>query len=76
MHREGTTHDTGTDIENSKVGDRSTNGRTERAMQDVGGLIRTSRFALEEKTGGTRINIGHPIVPWIAKRAAAQITRY
>ena len=36
---------TGTAIENSKVGDSSMNGRTERPIQDVGGLIRTLRFA-------------------------------
>ena len=33
-----------TAIENSKVGDSSTNGRTERPIRDVGGLIRTLRL--------------------------------
>ena len=52
------------------------NGRTERAIQEVGGMIRTLKFALEERTGGEKIALGHPVVPWLAKHAAAQITRY
>ena len=39
-------------------------------------MIRTLKFALEERTGGEKIALGHPIVPWLAKHAAAQITRY
>ena len=66
----------GTVIENSKVGDSSSNGRTERAIQEVGGMIRTLKFALEDRTGGGKISLAHPIIPWIAKHAAAQITRY
>ena len=66
----------GTARENSRVGDSSTNGRTERAIQEVGGMIRTFKFALEERTGGEKIALGHPVVPWLAKHAAAQITRY
>lgn len=63
-------------IENSKVGDSSSNGRTERAIQDVGGMIRTLKFALEARTGGGKIPLSHPVILWIAKHAAAQITRY
>ena len=37
----------GTVIENSKVGDSSSNGRTERAVQEVGGLVRTLKFAFD-----------------------------
>ena len=66
----------GTIIENSKVGDSSSNGRTERAIQELGGMIRTLKFALEERTGGEKIGIAHPIVPWAAKHAAAQIVRF
>ena len=39
-------------------------------------MIRTLKFALEDRTGGGKISLAHPIVPWIAKHAAAQITRY
>ena len=66
----------GTVIENSKVGDSSSNGRTERAVQEVGGLVRTLKFALEERTGGDKLALDHPILPWLAKHAAARITRY
>ena len=44
----------GTILENSKVGDSSSNGRTERAIQELGGMIRTLKFALEERTGGEK----------------------
>ena len=66
----------GTALENSKVGDNSSSGRTERAVQELGGMVRTLRFALERKTGGARIKLNHPVVPWMIKHAAAQITRF
>ena len=66
----------GTIIENSKVGDSSTNGRTERAIQEVGGMLRTLKFALEERTGGETIGLAHPIMPWAAKHASMQINRF
>ena len=65
----------GTVTENSRVGDSSSNGRTERAIQEVGGLVRTLKYALEERLGGP-IGLDHPVVPWLAKHAAAQISRY
>ena len=49
----------GTVIENSKVGDSSSNGRTERAIQEVGGLTRTLKLALEERTGGEKLSLIH-----------------
>ena len=42
----------GTILENSKVGDSSNNGTTERAIQEVGGMIRTPKFALEANRWG------------------------
>ena len=66
----------GTVLENSKVGDSSSNGRTERAIQELGGMVRTLKCALEERTGGEKIPLGHPVMPWLTKHAAAQITRY
>ena len=47
----------GTVKEHSIVGDSSTNGETERAIQEVGGLVRTLKFALEERTGGQKIDV-------------------
>ena len=42
----------GTGVENSKVGDSNSNGKIERAIRDVGNMVRTLRSALEEKIGG------------------------
>ena len=58
----------GTVIEHSRVGDSSSNARTERAIQEVGGLVRTCRLALEKASGGQRISLHHPIVPRMASK--------
>ena len=42
----------GTAIEQSRVGDNNSNGRVERAIQDVKGLTRTLRSALEANIKG------------------------
>ena len=55
----------GTILENSKVGDSSSNGRTERAIQEVGGLIGTLKLALEERTRGGKIGPDHSTIPWL-----------
>lgn len=39
----------GTALENSSVGDSNTNGRVERAIQDLGGLVRILRSFLERR---------------------------
>ena len=39
-------------------------------------MLRTLKFALEERTGGCKIGLDHPILPWMAKHLAAQICRY
>ena len=41
----------GTGVENSKVGDSDSNGKIERAIRDVGNMVRTLRSALESNTG-------------------------
>ena len=41
----------GTGVENSKVGDSDSNGKIERAIRDVGNMVRTLRSALEFKIG-------------------------
>ena len=63
----------GTAIENSRIGDSNSNGRVERAIQDVEGLIRTLRSATEEKIG-VRIELSDSIVPWLVRHAGAIIT--
>ncbi len=64
----------GTALEQSRVGDSNSNGKVERAVQDVKGLIRTLRSALEEKIG-ERIGLDHPIVPWMVRHAGHLIPR-
>jgi hypothetical protein len=66
----------GTILENSRVGDSASNGRTERSIQEIGGMLRTLKFALEARTGNVKIGLDHPIIPWMAKHGAAQICRF
>ena len=58
-----------TAIENSRVGDSNSNGRVERAIQDFKGLVRTLRSDLESKIG-VKIELSHPIVPWMVRHAS------
>ena len=64
----------GTALENSRVGDSDSNGKIERAIREVKGLIRTFRCDIEGKTGKT-VKLSDPIVPWIVRHAAYVITR-
>lgn len=66
----------GTIFENSRIGDSSSNGRTERSIQEFRGMLRTLKFALEARTGDVKIGLDHPIIPWMAKHGAAQICRF
>ena len=52
----------GTGIENSKVGDSNSNGKIERAIRDVGNIVRTLRLALESKID-RKIDMSMAIVP-------------
>ena len=63
----------GTALEQSRVGDSNSNGRVERAIQDLKGLTRTLRSALEEKVGG-KIHLDNPVVPWLVRHASHLIT--
>ena len=49
----------GTAVENSRVGDSNSNGRIERAIQDIKGLIRTLRSFVESMTG-SKIELTDP----------------
>ena len=64
----------GTALENSRVGDSDSNGRIERAIRDMKGMIRTIRSSIEDKTGKT-IKLSDNIVPWIVRHAGYIITR-
>ena len=61
--------DHGSALEQSRVGDSNSNGRVERAIQDLKGFVRTLRAALEINVGG-KINLSDPIVPLIVRHAA------
>ena len=66
--------DGGTALENSRVGDSDSNGRIERAIRDIKGMIRTLRSSIEEKTSKP-IRLDDTIVPWIIRHAGYVITR-
>ena len=63
----------GTALEGSRVGDSNSNGKAERAIQDVEGLIRTLRSDVESKIGA-RIHFSDAIVPWLVRHAGHLIT--
>ena len=66
--------DGGTALENSRVGDSDSNGKIERAIRDVKGMVRTLRDSIEAKTGKA-IRLDDTIVPWIVRHAGYVITR-
>ena len=66
--------DYGTGLENSKVGDSNNNGKIERAIRDVGGIVRTLKSFLSEKIG-TAVTLDMMIVPWLIRHASYIITR-
>ena len=59
----------GSALEQSRVGDSNSNGRIERAIQDLKGLVRTLRASLEINVNG-KINLIDPIVPLLVRHAA------
>ncbi len=64
----------GTALENSKVGDSNSNGKIERCIQDFKGLVRTLRSDVESKIN-EKIDLEHPVVPWMIRHAAHLITK-
>ena len=64
----------GTTLDQSRVGDSDSNGKIERAIRKLKGLIRTLRSALETELGH-KLNIDSPIMPWLVRHAAYLITR-
>ena len=66
--------DIGTSLENSKVGDSSSNGKVERAIRDVGNMVRTLKSALSESLSMT-MSLDLNIVSWIVRHVAYFITR-
>ena len=73
IKRRRATH--GTALDEGRVGDSNSNARAEVAVQEVKGMIRTLRSALEGNIGA-RIGLDHPIVPWLVRFAGTNITRF
>ena len=59
----------GTAIEQSRVGDSSSNGRVERAMQELKGFTRTLRSAVSAMIQQL-VRLADPLVPWMVRHAA------
>ena len=65
---------TPTGYDDSRVGDSNSNGRIERKIREVKGLIRTLRSGLKT-TSGSKVSLESSIVPWIVRHAAYILTR-
>ena len=58
--------DAPTGFDDSRVGDSNSNGKVERAVREVKGLIRTIRSCLQDKIQ-ENIPLDAPIMPWIVR---------
>jgi len=56
-------------LENSPVGDSRSNGKAERAVQSIVGLVRTLKNALENRTG-LKFTCDHSVIPWLVEHAS------
>lgn len=61
--------------ETSVLGDSDNNGRVEKAMQEVMGLVRTVRAGLEARINA-KVDLHNPVVDWLVRHAGMLITRY
>ena len=61
--------------EHSPVGESSSNGMVERAIQEVSGQIRALKLHIESKAK-TKIEASHPLWPWLIEYAAMCIYMY
>ena len=66
--------DIGTSLENNRVGDSNSNGKVERAIRDVGNMVRTLKSALV-CNAGMALDIDMTILPWLVTHAAYLINR-
>ena len=63
-----------TGLENFRIGDSNSNGKIERTIREVKGMIRTLRSALEGNIK-EKITLADQVVPWLVRHAAYLITR-
>ena len=61
--------------EESRVGDSNSNATIEVSVQEVENMTRTLRSSLESRLKA-KVKLDHPIVPWMIRHAAANITRF
>lgn len=66
--------DVGTASECSRVGDSNCNGKIERAIRKLKGLVRAFRSSLEGELQ-SKVHLVSPIVPWLVRHAAYIPTR-
>ena len=62
-------------MEESPVGEHQSNGRVERAIQTIQGMVRTYRDALESRYG-MRLDGTNNSVPWMVMHAASMVSNY
>ena len=62
-------------MEVSPVNEHESNGTIERAVQTVGGMIRTHKLALERAYGQT-LGAGHAVVQWLIMHAAVMVSLF
>ena len=66
--------DVPTGLDDSRVGDSNSNGKVERNVREVKGLIRTLRADLQDKLKEP-IDLDSPVVPWMVRHAGYILTR-
>ena len=62
-------------MEHSPVRSSKSNGVVEKAVQEVQGMVRTMRSALEDKWG-MKMSVEHPIWAWLIEHSAFVWSRY
>ena len=61
--------------EYSAVGDSASNGRAERAEQNIEDQLRTLKSALEARIN-TRVPSDHPVLRWLVERTASLLNQF
>ena len=61
--------------EESPVADSQGNGFIESAVKSLEGIVRTLKFALEDRIG-RRIGVSEPLFAWLVEHGADLLTKY
>ena len=70
-----TSRDATTILENSPVGESQSNGVVEKAIDEIEGMVRTLKSALEERLGW-KIDPKHPVLTWLVEWSASLINKF